>query len=71
LAAFASGISTDDAAVRAETRELRLNGQVEGQIAELKLVKRPMCGKRQIRFAPSETGRQDANPGGPKLRQTL
>jgi hypothetical protein len=71
MAAFASGISTDDAAVRAEISELRLNGQVEGSDRQTQTRQAPDVWPRQIRFAPSETGRQDTNPGGPKLRQTL
>ena len=42
IAAFAAGIETDQAAVRAAIVEPWSSGQVEGQITRLKLVKRQM-----------------------------
>ena len=48
LAAFACRIASDDVAVRAKISVPRLNGQAEGQIAKLKLVKRQMCGRAKF-----------------------
>ena len=48
VASFASGITRDAAAVRAAITELWSNGQVEGQITKLKLVKRQMYGRAKI-----------------------
>lgn len=45
LRTFSRGIRQDEAAVRASTRLLYSNGQVEGQINRLKLVKRSMYGR--------------------------
>lgn len=47
IASFASGIIRDKAAVRAIT-EPWSNGQTEGQITKLKLVKRQMYGRAKI-----------------------
>ena len=48
VASFASGITRDAAAVRAAITEPWSNGQVEGQITKLKLVKRQMYGRAKI-----------------------
>jgi transposase len=48
VASFASGITRDAAAVRAAIIEPWSNGQVEGQITKLKLVKRQMYGRAKI-----------------------
>lgn len=48
LASFASGIDRDRAAVRAAIVELWSNGQTEGQITKLKLVKRQMYGRGKL-----------------------
>ncbi len=48
LAAFASGIAADQAAVRAAVSEPWSNGQTEGQITKLKLVKRQMYGRAKL-----------------------
>ena len=48
LASFASGIAADYAAVRAAITEPWSNGQVEGQITKLKLVKRQMYGRGKL-----------------------
>ena len=45
LASFASGVRDDEAAVRAEIVEPWSNGQTEGQVTKLKLVKRQMYGR--------------------------
>ena len=48
LASFASGLQSDEAAVRAAIVEPWSNGQTEGQITKLKLVKRQMYGRGKI-----------------------
>ena len=48
LASFASGIRRDHAAVRAAIAEPWSNGQTEGQITRLKLVKRQMYGRGKL-----------------------
>ena len=48
LASFASGIRRDNAAVRAAIAEPWSNGQTEGQITKLKLVKRQMYGRAKL-----------------------
>jgi transposase len=48
LASFASGIRRDHAAVRAAIAQPWSNGQTEGQITKLKLVKRQMYGRGKL-----------------------
>ena len=48
ISSFASGITRDRAAVRAAITEPWSNGQTEGQITKLKLVKRQMYGRGKI-----------------------
>ena len=48
LASFASGIRRDQAAVSAAIAEPWSNGQTEGQITKLKLVKRQMYGRGKL-----------------------
>ena len=48
IAAFANGIARDKAAVRAAITEAWSNGQTEGQITKLKLVKRQMYGRGKL-----------------------
>jgi transposase len=48
LASFARGIRRDHAAVRAAIAEPWSNGQTEGQITRLKLVKRQMYGRGKL-----------------------
>ena len=48
IASFASGIMRDSAAVRAAITEPWSNGQTEGQITKLKLVKRQMYGRGKL-----------------------
>jgi transposase len=45
LASFATGIVADRKAVAAAIIEPWSNGQAEGQITKLKLIKRQMCGR--------------------------
>ena len=55
LRAFASGVTHDQAAVTAALTRAESNGQVEGHITRLKLLKRQMYGR--AKFPPSaETG---------------
>jgi transposase len=58
LASFANGLNADQAAVVAALSEPRSNGQTEGQITKLKLVKRQMYGRAKldllrVRLVPS------------------
>jgi transposase len=55
---LATGISKDLAAVRGAITEPWSNGQTEGQITRLKLVKRQMYGPRQPRLARSAAPRR-------------
>ena len=48
LGSLAKGIRTDFAAVSAALAEPWSNGQTEGQIAKLKLVKREMYGRANL-----------------------
>ena len=48
LASFASGVGDDEAAVRAAIVEPWSNGQTEGQVTRLKLVKRQMYGRANV-----------------------
>ena len=48
LASFACGVRDDEAAVRAAIVEPWSNGQTEGQVTKLKLVKRQMYGRGKI-----------------------
>ena len=48
IVSFTSGITNDLAAVRATITEPWSNGQVEGQVNKLKLVKRQMYGRANI-----------------------
>ena len=48
VTSFASGIAKDEAAVRAAIASHWSNGQTEGQVTRLKLVKRQMYGRAKI-----------------------
>jgi transposase len=48
VASFASGVSKDEAPVRAAITLPWSNGQTEGQITRLKLVRRQMYGRGNI-----------------------
>ncbi|MGV7219332.1 transposase, partial [Bradyrhizobium sp. UFLA05-112] len=48
VASFANGVVRDEAAVRAEITSPWSNGQTEGQITRLKLVRRQMYGRGKI-----------------------
>lgn len=48
LASFGKGLSADLAAVRAALTEAWPNGQTEGQITKLKLLKRQMYGRARL-----------------------
>jgi len=48
IASLAAGITKDKAAVRAAITEPWSNGQTEGQITKLKLVKRQMYGRAKL-----------------------
>ena len=57
LASFGKGIAADLAAVTAALTEPWSNGQTEGQITKLKLVKRQMYGRARPRPTPCTPGR--------------
>jgi transposase len=48
VASFASGVAKDEAVVRAAITSRWSNGQTEGQITRLKLVRRQMYGRGKI-----------------------
>lgn len=48
IASFANGIAKDSAAVHAAISQPWSNGQTEGQITKLKLVKRQMYGRAKL-----------------------
>lgn len=48
IASFAKGVTNDKAAIRAAITQQWSNGQVEGQINKLKLVKRQMYGRAKL-----------------------
>jgi transposase len=48
IASFANGVARDEAAVRAAITSSWSNGQTEGQITRLKLVRRQMYGRGNI-----------------------
>lgn len=48
LASFASGLRADEGAVAAALDEPWSNGQTEGQITKLKLIKRQMYGRAKL-----------------------
>ena len=48
ISSFASGVARDEAAVRAAITSSWSNGQTEGQITRLKLVRRQMYGRGNI-----------------------
>ena len=48
VASFANGVIKDKAAVRAAISSSWSNGQTEGQITKLKLVKRQMYGRAKL-----------------------
>ena len=48
VASFGSGVAKDEAAVRAAITLPWSNGQTEGHITRLKLVRRQMCGRGKI-----------------------
>ena len=50
IASFASGVMKDEAAVRAAITSSWSNGQTEGQVTRLKLVRRQMYGRGKIDF---------------------
>jgi transposase len=73
VASFASRVAKDEAAVRAAISLPWSNGQTEGQITKLKLVKRQMYGRAKIdllqagligaiRFAPNLRQSPDRGP---------
>ena len=70
VASFASGVAKDEAAVRAAITSPWSNGQTEGQITRLKLVRRQNVRPRQNRSASSQTNRCRIVDAAPNLRQS-
>jgi transposase len=65
VASFANGITKDKAAINATITTCWSNGQTEGQITKLKLVKRQMYGP-----ASGSPNRRYMTTAAPKLRQS-
>jgi transposase len=70
IASFASGVARDEAAVRAAITSSWSNGQTEGQITRLKLVRRQNVWPWENRSASSQTNRRGITGAAPKLRQS-
>lgn len=60
VASFAKGVTNDEAAVRAAITSTWSNGQTEGQVTKLKLVKRQMYGPCKNRSAASKVDCESA-----------
>lgn len=67
VASFVNGVIKDEAAVAAAITSGWSNGQTEGQITKLKLVKRKMYGRRKDRPASGSRNRSSLNLPAPKL----
>jgi hypothetical protein len=70
VASFVNGVIKDEAAVAAAITSGWSNGQTEGQITKLKLVKRKMYGRRKDRPASGSRNRASLNLPAPKLSQS-
>jgi hypothetical protein len=73
LASFAGGVTNDKAAVRAAITSPWSEGQTEGQITRLKLVKRQMYGRGKIDLLQASSGqinRCRIIAAAPRLRQS-
>ncbi len=70
IASFANGIARDKAAVRAAITEPWSNGQTEGQITKLKLVKRQMYGRGKIDLLQARLIGATWSRKSSRLRQT-
>lgn len=70
VASFANGIANDQAAVRAAIVSPWSNGQTEGPITKLKLVKRQMSGRGEIDLLQARVIGAQSAPLPPKLRQS-
>lgn len=62
LRSFAAGIASDRDAVRAALQQPWSNGQTEGQITKLKLVKRQMYGRAKLDLLEARLLGDDRNP---------
>ncbi|MFA9435064.1 MAG: transposase, partial [Deltaproteobacteria bacterium] len=65
LKGFANGITKDGDAVRAALSLEWSNGQVEGQVNRLKLIKRKMYGRANFDLLRKRVLGWPATPGGP------
>jgi hypothetical protein len=70
VASFSSGVAKDEAAVPAAITSPWSNGQTEGQITRLKLVRRQNVRPRQNRSASSQTNSFRIVGAAPNLRQS-
>src|SRR4051794_7382513 len=70
VASFARGVTIDEAAVRAAIISPWSNGQTEGQITRLKLVRRQMYGRGKIDLLQARLIGAEQNGAAPKLRQS-
>jgi transposase len=70
VASFANGIAKDESAVRAAIMLPWSNGQTEGQITRLKLVKRQMYGRGKIDLLQARLIGAERPPGGSDCTKT-
>ena len=70
VASFANGVIKDKAAVSAAISSSWSNGQTEGQITKLKLVKRQMYGRANFDLLPGPADRRLITRIAPKMRQS-
>ncbi|MGY4408199.1 hypothetical protein ACVIYL_009002 [Bradyrhizobium sp. USDA 3315] len=70
VASFANGVIKDKAAVNAAITTSWSNGQTEGQITRLKLVKRQMYGRAKLDLLQARSDRRYMTTAAPKLRQS-
>jgi transposase len=70
VASFASGVAKDEAAVRGAITSVWSNGQTEGQITRLKLVRRQMYGRGKIDLLQARLIGCRIIGTAPKLRQS-
>ena len=61
LASFAAGIAKSKAAVRAAITQPWSNGQTEGQVNKLKMVKRQMYGRAKVDLLEANSSARNEN----------
>ena len=71
VSSFANGVTKDKTAINAAITTCWSNGQTEGQITKLKLVKRQMYGRAKLDLLQARlTNRRYMTIAAPKLRQS-